>query len=279
MRHLRLTLVTFLLLALALASFGFQRGVIQAPRGGFNTFGNNPFSIASQPGAPAEFYFSRLRYNSLYGGGGFGRRGGGGGFGGWSQDYPRADEDCLVMLRRLTRIAAPAPLHVADIDSDSIYDYPWIYGVGVDKWAFTDDEAKRLRNYLNRGGFLMVDNFHGPAAWAAFMAGMTQVLPDAVVEDLADNDEIYHVLYSIDEKFQIPGEVYTRTGRTYERDDATVPIWRGIRDKNGRIIVAITANMHLGDAWEWANTPYYPEKFSGLAFRIVVNYITYSMTH
>jgi hypothetical protein len=104
------------------------------------------------------------------------------------------------------------------------------------------------------------------------------VLPDAVVEDLPDDDPIYHVLYSIDEKFQIPGEVYVNTGRTYEKD-GYVPRWRGIRDKKGRIVVAITANMHLGDAWEWANTPEYPEKFSGLAFRIVINYITYSMTH
>jgi hypothetical protein len=124
----------------------------------------------------------------------------------------------------------------------------------------------------------MVDHFHGEDDWQRFMAGMTMVLPDAVVEDLPDDDPIYHVLYSIDEKFQIPGEVYVNTGRTYEKD-GYVPRWRGIRDKKGRIVVAITANMHLGDAWEWANTPEYPEKFSGLAFRIVINYITYSMTH
>ena len=128
----------------------------------------------------------------------------------------------------------------------------------------------------------MVDHFlHGPdfnvgnGSWS----GMSQVLPDYTIEDLKDNDEIYHVLYSIDEKFQIPGEQYVSTGRTYERDDARVPIWRAIRDDHGRIIVAICANMHLGDAWEWANTPDYPEKFSGLAFRVVLNYITYSMTH
>ena len=138
---------------------------------------------------------------------------------------------------------------------------------------------KRMRDYLLKGGFLMVDHFHGPDQWERFMAGMAQVLPDYTVEDLKDSDEIYHVLYSIDEKFQIPGEQYVNTGRTYERDDARVPIWRAIRDDHGRIIVAICANMHLGDAWEWANTPEYPEKFSGLAFRVVLNYITYSMTH
>jgi len=107
---------------------------------------------------------------------------------------------------------------------------------------------------------------------------MRQVLPDRPVEDLKDEDEIYHVLYDINEKFQIPSEVYVNTGRTYEKD-GYVPKWRAIRTDRGRIMVAICANMHLGDAWEWADSPEYPEKFSGLAFRIVLNYITYSMTH
>src|ERR1035438_10073841 len=82
----------------------------------------------------------------------------------------------------------------------------------------------------------------------------------------------------VNEKFQIPSEVYVNTGRTYEKD-GYVPKWRAIRSDHGRIMVAICANMHLGDAWEWADSPQYPEKFSGLAFRIVLNYITYAMTH
>ncbi len=259
-----------LLCSLSLGLFAFQRG-----RGRMGMF-NEPDS----PSVPSEFYFSRMQYTAGYASGGsFGFRGFRGGFGGgWAQDFPRADNDCLVVLRRLTRLDARANLNVVDLDSDRIFDYPWVYAIHVDTWSFTDDEAKRLRAYLERGGFLMVDHFHGPAAWARFMTEMNMVLPDAVAEDLPDNDEIYRVLYNIDEKFQIPGEQYISTGRTYE-GDGYIPIWRAIRDKNGRIIVAICANMHLGDAWEWANTPDYPEKFSGLAFRIVTNYITYAMTH
>ncbi len=260
--------IGFVLLFSACAGlFAFQR---------LSVFGRQPAQIDPESTEPSEFYFSRLRYNSGYtSGASFGF----GGFrGGWSQDFPRADNDCLVVLRRLTRIDAPAPLNVVDIDSDRIYNFPWIYAVGVNTWGFTDVEAKRLRDYLLRGGFLMVDHFHGEDDWRRFMIGMNMVLPDAVVEDLPDNDPIYHTLYAIDQKFQIPGEIYVNTGRTYEKD-GYVPRWRGIRDSHGRIIVAICANMHLGDAWEWANTAEYPEKFSGLAFRVVLNYITYSMTH
>jgi len=239
--------------------------------GGYQRFRRH--SYYDGPNVPSEFYWSRLQYTSTYGNRGFFGFGGG-----WSRDFPKADNDCLIALRRLTRINSPSPLNVVDLTSDHIFDYPWIYAVDVNTWTFTNEEAKRLHDYLYKGGFLMVDDFHGTDDWQRFMAGMRMVLPTEPVEDLADADEIYHVLYDINEKFQIPSEVYVNTGRTYEKD-GYVPKWRAIRNDNGRIMVAICANMHLGDAWEWADSPEYPEKFSGLAFRIVLNYITYAMTH
>ena len=127
----------------------------------------------------------------------------------------------------------------------------------VQNWTFTDAEAKRLREYLLKGGFLMVDDFHGTEDWEHFMNGMRQVLPDRPVEDLQSGDEIFHTLYDIDDKMQIPGEQYVWTGRTYEKDGYQ-PKWRAIRDDKGRIIVAICHNMHLGDAWEWADDPELP---------------------
>jgi hypothetical protein len=257
-----------LLLLLGLGLFALQKGRAQGRR--------LQYSDSSGANVPSEFYWSRLQYNALSGGGG-GFRGYGGG-GGWRQDYPQADNDCLIALRRLTRINSPSPLNVADLESDHLFDYPWIYAINVENWTFTDEEAKRLHDYLLKGGFLMVDHFHGTDDWTRFMAGMRQVLPDAEVEDLKDGDEIYHVLYNIDEKFQIPGEQYVNSGITYEKD-GFVPKWRAIRNEHGRIMVAICHNMHLGDAWEHADEPQYPEKFSGLAFRIVLNYITYAMTH
>jgi Domain of unknown function (DUF4159) len=232
-------------------------------------------------GEKAEFYWSRLRYSAAndYGGGGGGRGFGYGyGFGGWSRDYPKADRQFLEALKRLTRIQMRSYEQVVDLDSDDIYNYPWVYAVQVANWSFTDAEAKRLREYLLKGGFLMVDDFHGTDDWERFMTGMRQVLPDRPVEDLPDGDEIFHVLYDLSERMQIPGEQYVNTGRTYEKD-GYVPKWRAIRDDKGRIVVAICHNMHLGDAWEWADIPEYPENFSSMAFRVGINYIVYGMTH
>jgi hypothetical protein len=86
------------------------------------------------------------------------------------------------------------------------------------------------------------------------------------------------VLYDIGHRIQVPGEQYVATGRTYEKD-GYVPKWRAIRDSKGRIIVAICHNMHLGDAWEWADDSEYPEEFASMAFRVGIDYVMYSMTH
>lgn len=236
-----------------------------------------------QPGGKAEFYWSRLKYPSTGGYGGYGRFGSFdpyamSPFFGWARDYYKADRQFLMALKRLTRIQMRPTEQVVDLDSDDIFNYPWVYAVQVANWSFTQSQAKRLREYLLKGGFLMVDDFHGTEDWDRFMEGMRQVLPDRPVEDLSDDDEIFHVLYDLSDRFQVPGEQYVNTGRTYEKD-GYVPKWRAIRDDKGRIIVAICHNMHLGDAWEWADMPQYPEAFASMAYRIGLNYVVYGMTH
>jgi hypothetical protein len=237
----------------------------------------------------AEFSWSRLSYTTAMGGEGYGGFGGGGfgygrfgrGGGTWSRDYPKADRQFLIALNRLTRINGRSTEQVVNLDSDDIFNYPFVYAVMVQSWTFSDDEAKRMREYLLKGGFLMVDDFHGTQDWENFMEGMRQIFPDAnkyPVEDLNDKDEIFHVLYDMDDRFQVPGEQYIRSGQTYEKD-GYVAKWRGIRDEHGRLVVAICHNMHLGDAWEWADDPEYPEQFSSMAFRVGLNYVMYSMTH
>jgi hypothetical protein len=235
-------------------------------------FGNDE----SPSNVKSEFYWSRLAYNSRMSSyQGFRYHGW---YSSWSRDYPKADRQFLVAMHRLTRIDGRPTEQVVTLDSDEIFNYPWVYAVQVQNWTFTPAEAKRLREYLLKGGFLMVDDFHGTEDWQNFINGMREVLPNRPVEDLQDNDEIFHTLYDVDTKMQIPGEQYVWTGRTYEKDGYQ-PKWRGIRDDKGRIVVAICHNMHLGDAWEWADDPNYPEAFSSMAFRVGLDYIIYGMTH
>ena len=265
------------LISAALVALAFCTGVFAFQRTADFGFDND------QGDQKAEFYWSRLSYTARVGSsrsyGGWGYRGYGyRGWESWSRDYPKADRQVLLALKRLTRVNTRPTEQVVNLDSDDIFNYPWIYAVQVQTWSFTDAEAKRLREYLLKGGFLMVDDFHGSEDWENFMNGMRQVFPDRPVEDLDSKDEIFHVLYDVDNHMQIPGEQYIQTGRTYEKD-GYVQKYRAIRDDKGRIMVAICHNMHLGDAWEWADDPEYPEVFASMAFRISLNYIVYGMTH
>jgi hypothetical protein len=110
------------------------------------------------------------------------------------------------------------------------------------------------------------------------MASMQRVFPDRPVVEIADSDEVMHVLYDVDSRIQIPGIAALRYGSTYEQDGVK-PHWRGIYDDAGRLMVAINFNMDLGDAWEHADDPFYPEAMTGLAYRFAVNYVIYAMTH
>lgn len=219
-----------------------------------------------------EFVFTRLAYPSY---GGRSRRG----RGSWAIDYPKADRQFLMGVRRLTRLHTRSVEGVVELDgSDEIYNWPWLYAVEVGNWYLDYEEAAQLRDYLLRGGFLMVDDFHGTWEWEAFLDSMQRVFPDRPIVEIPDDDPIFNVVYDLDERFQVPGIQYFTSGRTYERD-GYIPHWRGIYDDDGRVMVAICWNMDLGDAWEWADDPRYPEPWASMAYRIGVNYIVYAMTH
>jgi hypothetical protein len=236
-----------------------------------------------------EWVFARLMYPPAMGmgrGGGRGFRGGGFSrfgdwrYGGssWTTDYPRSDRHFVLAVRRLTRVHTRSVEQPVNLEEGDQYDWPWLYGVEVGHWSLTDEQVKSFREYLLRGGFFMCDDFHGDAEWDVFQASMSRVFPDRPIVEIENPDAIFHTIYDLNERYQVPGEQYVRSGVTYE-NGGTVPHWRGIYDDKGRLMVAICFNMDLGDAWEWADDPRYPEKFSALAIRTGVNYVTYAMTH
>jgi hypothetical protein len=251
------------------------------------------------PGPPLrpEFDFTRLAYtdNSAFGFG-FRYRGGS-----WTTDAPEAEEHFMQGLRRLTRVdAAPEATNLKPVDPE-LFNHPWLYAVEVGHWYLSDEDAAQIREYLLRGGFLLVDDFHGSIEWEGFMESMRRVFPDRTVVEIPDDHEVFHVIYDLggpvtpydvarhqDEagaarvggyrKIQIPGVAALMNGVTYEKDGIT-PHWRGIFDDDGRLMVAINFNMDMGDAWEHADNPYYPQMLTALAYRFGVNYVLYAMTH
>ncbi len=234
-----------------------------------------------------EFVIGRLMFPNGGGRGGFG----GGGFRGgswerggttWSNDYPIGDRAFARILRRLTRIdtrSVEQPINLND--GDDVYNWPWLYAAHLESSGLTDSMILKLREYLTRGGFFYVDDFWGDSGWAVVSDIMHRILPDSTAEDIPDNDPIFHVLFDLGDKFMVANHnELMRTGLPYHAGaGANVAHWRGIRDAKGRIVIVMNFNSDVGDSWEWADRPEYPEKYSNLGMRISTNYTAYAMTH
>ena len=237
----------------------------------------------------AEWVFGRLMYpvhpNARFGR--FGRR-----FGtradwreggtSWTQDYPRADRHFAQSIRRLTRIQARSVEQPVNLDDgDDVYNWPWLCAGEMGDWKLTDAQAAKLREFLLRGGFLMLDDFWGSEEWDRFNQSMQRVFPDRPIVEIDSADAIFHTIYDLDDRYQIAGEWALARGTTYRNGEqgGRIAHWQGIYDDHNRVMVAISYNSDIGDSWEWADDPRYPEKYSALGIRIGVNYVVYSMTH
>ena len=222
-------------------------------------------------GEPSEFVLARMAYSDRYSHELLEVRP-------WQIDSPAAERHFLQGLRRLSAIdARPTEAYVHPSD-ERTFEFPFLYVVEAGHWDLTEEEVHGIREYLLRGGFIMFDDFHGSQEWEYFMSGMRRIFPDRRVEDLEPTSEVFHVLFDMEHREQIPGLQMVYSGRPYERD-GVVPHWRGIRDDEGRLMVLVNHNMDLGDAWEHADWPEYPERFTAMSYRLAINYIVYAMTH
>lgn len=265
--------------ALLSAAYAFQRPFREYPGQEYTDF-----AVPPDANEKAEFVMGRLMYPaSPYGMLGFGRldryydwRKGGTG---WTNDYPRADRHFVQAVRRLTRIqvrSVEQPINLED--GDDVYDWPWIFAVQASPMDLTDAQAKKLREYLLRGGFMMCADTWGDHDWEIFAATMQRVFPERPLVEIPDKDSVFHVLYDLSDRYGIPGEWSLHSGVPY-LNGGRVGHWRGIYDDKNRLMVVADFNSDTSDSWEWADEPRYPEKYSAQGIRIGVNYVIYAMTH
>lgn len=223
-----------------------------------------------------EFTFARLRYGGGRGGRGYGRRGGS-----WATDWPKADYQFILGLRGWARSLLDIgnePATVAPLDPE-LFQYPFIYVVEPGYMYLADDEAAQLREYLTRGGFLILDDFWGTYEWENVQEQMRKIFPDRPIQELPLDHPIFHCYFDVNEVVQVPmvGN-WINYGQTHERD-GYVPHYEGIVDEDGRVLVFIARNSDNGDAWEWIDEPQYPLRFGLAAYRLGMNVIMYAMTH
>ena len=140
-------------------------------------------------------------------------------------------------------------------------------------------EPARAAGELLRGGFLLCDSFFGSSEWLGFETTMKRVFPDRPIVELPADHPIFHIVYDLTERPQVPNWQHLRQGRGGYRDDGAVPRWRAILDDGGRVMVMIAFNNDIADGWQRADEPGYPQDKSTLAIRLGVNFAVYAMTH
>ncbi len=229
------------------------------------------------------FTFARIRYNS----GGGGRRGWGRGGRRWATDYPDSDLNMSYRLQQLTSLQVNPNGAVVDIDPEQMRHYPFLYMIEVGDIALADEEALAMRNYMLNGGFIMVDDFWGTDAWETFEIALKQIWPDRKIEEVPLEHEIFHMVFPIKVKPQIPhiryAEYVINQGITWEFDKpgSEHVHYRGVFDDKRRLMMIICWNTDTGEGWEQEGTDewYFKEFSEKYAYPLGINIIFYALTH
>lgn len=200
----------------------------------------------------------------------------------WATDYPTAEENLHEAIRRTTGLYLEGPPLVLSLTDDRIFDHPVLYLTEPGYWRTNAEEVANLRKYLDRGGFLIIDDFHdygrgrvGPQ-WNNMYDNVKQVYPDREPVELTAAHPIWSVYYDIDPDAAISTKNSGR-GRFRMRFGPLDDIYYGIFDDDGRMVIAISYNQDIGDGWEWPNRNL--ADASTVSFQMAINFIIYALTH
>ena len=196
----------------------------------------------------------------------------------WEVDYPTAEENFVNGMKEITKLPVNDQALAISLTDPQLFDFPFAYVLEVGYMQLTQPEADSLREWCLRGGFLMIDDFHGSAQWENFIYEFSKVFPDRQPVEIEPDHPIFHCYFDFDRYPQVPGLGPILRNTTYEYDGYT-PYCLGIFDDDGRLMVLINFNVDLGDSWEHAADLRYPKFLSVTGYRLGINYVIYSMTH
>jgi uncharacterized protein DUF4159 len=246
--------------------------VAQERFGGFG-FGG-PRVRAFRPGAnvsyDGRFTFVRVRYET--GPGGYWYRG----LPAWAHGYPMAEQNLIRIMNEVSFLGAQESINTVTLDDPELFRYPVAYIIEVSWWELNDREAAALRAYMQKGGFVIVDDFKqygdfGSPGWDPFEANMRRVLPDVRFFEMQASHPIFHSFFEINDLDIVP-QAY----------NAGHPIFRGVYEDNDprkRLMMIVNYNTDISQYWEWSGTGLRPIDDTNEAYKLGVNYLVYGLTH
>ncbi len=208
---------------------------------------------------------------------------------GWATDYPYAGINLMTRLSELTKTPISKDGNgdpnywVVRLTDDALFHCPFTIASDVGTIGLAEDEVKRLREYLLKGGFLWVDDFWGSSAWSQWSSQISRVLPEFRIVDIPHEHPLRHTMFDINTVPQVTNINFWRRmgGDTRERrGDSPYANLRMIADENGRIMIVMTHNTDIGDSWEREGEDHeFFLQFSPAGYSLGVNVLLYAMTH
>jgi hypothetical protein len=211
---------------------------------------------------------------------------------GWRTDYPWGLRHLLIRTSEVTKTRvswlSPDVPHawLVRLTDDALFDCPYLMASDVGTIGLTQPEADRLRLYLEKGGFLWVDDFWGDAAWAQWSREFAKAMPpdQYPIEDVPLSDPIFQSMFEVKAIPQVTSIRFWRSvggQTTSERGaESAVPHFRAVRDRHGRIMVVMTHNTDVSDSWEReGDDPQFFYRFSPNGYALGINVLLYAMTH
>jgi hypothetical protein len=215
-----------------------------------------------EPNVPydGKFTFVRLRYTQGY------RMS-------WSADYPQMERNFMSILGELSTLRLhTGASNVHTLDDPELFKYPVAYLTEPGFWMPTEEEAAGLRRWIEKGGFLIVDDFYFAQQWDVFERSMKMVMPKGRIMPMDVSHPIFNTFFHIK----------TLDGMTHPSTPAAKAVYLGIYEDNDptkRLQVIINFNNDIGDYMEWSGEGWYPVNLSNDAYKFATNYVVYGLTH
>ncbi len=229
--------------------------------------------IRKLPNTPYDgrFTFVRINYDTAPGGYWYRNQPA------WSHGYPVAEENLMKIMNEVSYLGAnDEKFNTLALDDPEVFQYPLIYLIEVSWWRMTESEAKALRAYIQKGGFVIVDDFKaegdfGSAGWAPFLDNMKRVMPEGRFVEMDTSHPIFHSFFEIQTLANFP-QAY----------NAGAPVFRGLFEDNDptkRLQMIVNYNTDISQYWEWSGRGLRPFDETNEAYKLGVNYIIYGMMH
>jgi hypothetical protein len=194
----------------------------------------------------------------------------------WAHGYPMAEQNLMKIMNEVSFFGAQETINTITLDDPELFRYPVAYIIEVSWWQMTDTQAAALRTYIQKGGFVIVDDFKaegdfGSPGWGPFEQNMRRVLPGVRFVPMRPTDPIFHSFFEIDNLDVIP-QAYNN-GKPY---------FFGVYEDNDptrRLQMIVNYNTDVSQYWEWSGTGLRPIDDTNEAYKLGVNYLFYGMTH